>query len=156
MPAPIVRSKASSLPRGNNELILVVDDEEPILDVAKSTLERFGYRVLTAANGAAAISLYALHRDLIAAVLTDMAMPIMDGPSMAIALKAINPKVKIIASSGLGTSGGSSQATEAGVDDFIPKPYTAEIMLRTLARVVASRPGERSPAAQPTGPGGNP
>ena len=59
-----------------------------------------------AANGAAAVSIYALQRESIAAVLTDMAMPIMDGPAMAVALRAINPEVKIIGSSGLGASGG--------------------------------------------------
>jgi two-component system cell cycle sensor histidine kinase/response regulator CckA len=127
------------LPRGHNELILVVDDEEPILSVAKSTLERFGYRVVTAMNGAAAVSIYALERDGIAAVLTDMAMPIMDGPAMAVALKAINPNVKIIGSSGLGTSGGSNVATNVGVMDFISKPYTAEIMLKTIARVLGKK-----------------
>jgi PAS domain S-box-containing protein len=131
-----VIAKKRGLPRGHNELILVVDDEEPILNVAKSTLERFGYRVAIAMNGAAAVSIYALERESIAAVLTDMAMPIMDGPAMAVALRAINPKVKIIGSSGLGTSGGSSIATHAGVVEFIPKPYTAETMLRTIARVL--------------------
>ena len=39
------------LPRGSNELVLIVDDEEPILNVAKSTLERFGYRAMAASNG---------------------------------------------------------------------------------------------------------
>ena len=127
------------LPRGHNELILVVDDEEPILNIAKTTLERFGYRVVVATNGAAAVSLYALHRDAIAAVVTDMAMPIMDGPAMAIALRAINPSIRIIGSSGLGASGGSAVAADAGVADFIAKPYTAETLLKTIAQ----SPGRR-------------
>ena len=143
---PAKAPKASGLPRGHNELILVVDDEQPILNVAKTTLERFGYRVVTASNGAAAVSLYALHRDTIAAVITDMAMPIMDGPAMAIALRAINPSIRIIGSSGLGASGGSEVAADAGVTDFISKPYTAETLLRAIATVLedgatkASRP----------------
>jgi CheY-like chemotaxis protein len=128
--------KPPGMPRGHNELILVVDDEEPILNVARTMLERFGYRVVTATNGAAAVSLYALHRDTIAAVVTDMAMPIMDGPAMAIALRAINPAIRIIGSSGLGASGGSSVAAGAGVTDFIAKPYTAETLLKTIARVL--------------------
>ena len=129
--------KRAGLPRGHNELILVVDDEQPILNVAKSTLERFGYRVVVAIRTAPpAVSLYALQRDTIAAVVTDMAMPIMDGPAMAIALRAINPSIKIIGSSGLGASGGSEIAANAGVTDFIAKPYSAETLLRTIAKVL--------------------
>ena len=91
--APASRApKAAGLPRGHSELILVVDDEEPILNVAKSTLERFGYRVVTATNGAAAVSIYALQRESIAAVLTDMAMPIMDGPAMSVALQGASTR----------------------------------------------------------------
>ena len=137
--------EAPGLPRGHNELILLVDDEEPILNVAKTTLERFGYRVVVATDGSAAVALYALHREAIAAVVTDMAMPIMDGPAMAIALRAINPAIKIIGSSGLGASGGSSVAANAGVSDFIAKPYSAETLLQAIARVLAAdNPGGAS------------
>jgi PAS domain S-box-containing protein len=132
--APAAPKKAG-LPRGHHELVMVVDDEQPILDVAKATLERFGYRVVVAANGAAAVSTYALQRDEIAVVLTDMAMPIMDGPAMAVALKAIKPDVKIIGSSGMG-GGGTPAAAHAGVTEFISKPYSAETLLRTIARVI--------------------
>jgi two-component system cell cycle sensor histidine kinase/response regulator CckA len=128
-------AKRAGLPRGHNELILVVDDEQPILNVAKSTLERFGYRVLVAMNGAAAVSTYALERDSIAVVVTDMAMPIMDGPAMAVALKAINPGVKIIGSSGM-DGGGLSAAANVGVIEFIPKPYSAETLLMAIARAI--------------------
>jgi PAS domain S-box-containing protein len=144
--------KATELPRGHNELILVVDDEAPILNVAKTTLERFGYRVLIAANGAEAVSLYALQREAIAVVLTDMSMPIMDGPTMAVALRAINPGVKIIGSSGLGASGGSTGAAHAGVTEFITKPYTADMLLTSIARVIRGNPADGpwpSPRAKP-------
>jgi PAS domain S-box-containing protein len=131
----------AGMPRGHNELVLVVDDEQSILNVAKTTLERFGYRVLVATNGAAAVSLYALHRDAIAAVITDMAMPIMNGPAMAIALRAINPDVRIIGSSGLGASGGASVAEKAGVTDFLAKPYTADALLKAISAVLAKDTG---------------
>ena len=130
---PVARQR--ELPRGNGELILIVDDEEPILSVAKSTLERFGYRVEVATNGAAAVSIYAQNRESVAVVVTDMAMPIMDGPALAVALKTINPAVKIIGSSGLEETGVSA-AAKVGVRDFIPKPYSAEVILRAIARVL--------------------
>lgn len=124
----------SRLPRGRGELILVVDDEEGIRKVAKSTLEWFGYRVLVAEHGAEAIAIYAQNISTIAVVLTDMAMPIMDGPTMIIALKSINPRVRIVGSSGLNSNGGSV----AGVEHFIPKPYTAEAMLRAIRDILDS------------------
>jgi PAS domain S-box-containing protein len=138
-------AKRAGLPRGHNELILVVDDEQPILSVAKSTLERFGYRVVVATNGAAAVSTYALQRESIAVVVTDMAMPIMDGPAMAVALKAINPDVKIIGSSGMDGGGGITAATNVGVKEFIPKPYSAETLLKAIARAIGGESAADSP-----------
>ena len=128
------------LPCGNGELVLVVDDEEGIRGVAQKTLERYGYRVILAANGAQAVAHYAQRRDEIAVVLTDMAMPVMDGPATIIALRAINPKVKIVGSSGLASHGGVAKAAGAGVNHFIPKPYTAEKILGVLALVLRESP----------------
>jgi len=132
--------KQTGLPRGHGELVLVVDDEDAVRKVAQRTLERFGYRVLLAANGAEGVSLYALHQHDIAVVLTDMAMPIMDGPSLILALKAMNPAVKIVGSSGLMANGGVAKAIGAGVEHFIPKPYTAEAMLKTIHNVIHGIP----------------
>jgi len=126
----------TGLPRGRNELILFVDDEEAICTTVKKILERFGYRVLTAANGAEAVSLYAAQGSEIAAVITDMHMPIMDGPATIVALLSMNPRVKIIGSSGLAANGGVAKAASAGVRHFVPKPYTAEKMLRTLREIL--------------------
>ncbi len=148
VPAPAA-SKRAGLPRGHNELILVVDDEQPILNVAKSTLERFGYRVAVATNGAAAVSIYALQREAIAVVVTDMAMPIMDGPAMAVALKAINPDVKIIGSSGMDAGSGLSAAAIAGVSEFIPKPYSAETLLKAIARAIGHADDAQKPDRVP-------
>jgi two-component system, cell cycle sensor histidine kinase and response regulator CckA len=151
--APAAVTKRAGLPRGHNELILVVDDEQPILNVAKSTLERFGYRVVVATNGAAAVSTYALQRESIAVVVTDMAMPIMDGPAMAVALKAINPDVKIIGSSGMDGGGGITAAANVGVKEFLPKPYSAETLLKAIARVIgAESPEGDSQTADGAGP----
>jgi YesN/AraC family two-component response regulator len=91
---------------------------------------------LTAQHGADALSIYAQRPEEIAAVLTDMAMPIMDGPALIAALKEMNPEVKIIASSGLNSKGGGTKTLSAGVEHFIPKPYTAEILLKTLAKLL--------------------
>jgi two-component system cell cycle sensor histidine kinase/response regulator CckA len=134
-----VAVEQTGLRRGNGELVLVVDDEEAIRKIVQATLERFGYRVLAAANGAEAVALFVQHRAEIAVVLTDMAMPVMDGPATIIALKAVDPTVRIIASSGLAPSGAMTTAVGAGVKFFVPKPYTAEAVLKTLAQALQDR-----------------
>lgn len=138
--APFANEEAANrLPRGHNELILVVDDEELIREIARNALERFGYRVLLAKNGTEAVAHYAIHRNDVAVVITDMAMPIMDGAATILALRTINPDVNIIASSGLTMSGKKSnrgRPIPEGVRDFITKPYTAETLLNSLARVL--------------------
>lgn len=126
----------TQLPRGRGELILVVDDEDTIRNVSERTLERFGYRVVLAKNGAEAVSLYAQQRGEIALVITDMAMPVMDGPATIVALRSIDPDVKIVGSSGLDANGNVAKAVDAGVKDFVPKPYTAETLLTTIRRVL--------------------
>jgi PAS domain S-box-containing protein len=131
-----VAKRQAELPRGNGELILLVDDERAVRTVAQNTLERFGYRVLLAANGAEGVALYVQHREQIGIVLTDMAMPVMDGPSMIIALKTLNPAVKIIGSSGMASHGEVAKAAGAGVKYFVPKPYTAETLLKILSEAL--------------------
>jgi len=126
------------LPRGKGELILVVDDEENIRNVAKSTLERFGYSVMVAAHGAEAIAIYVQNQSAISVILTDMAMPIMDGPTMIIALKSINPDVRIIGSSGMTANGVLAKAVGAGVEHFVPKPYSADVLLKTIRAILDS------------------
>lgn len=125
------------LPRGHGELILIVDDEELIRNVASRTLERNGYRTLTAANGAEAIAAFVTHREEIALVLTDMAMPVMDGPATIVALRAMEPRLRIIGSSGLNANGNVVRAMDAGVRHFVPKPYTTEGLLRVLHRALS-------------------
>ncbi len=123
--------------RVRNEGILVVDDEPTILDLARIALRRFGYRVLTATNGAEAVETYTRQRDEIDLVLMDIAMPVMDGHAAILALRTINPEVLIVASSGH-TSALSSEVPAAA---FIPKPYTAQTLVNTLDRVLESALG---------------
>jgi PAS domain S-box-containing protein len=126
----------TQLPRGNGELIMIVDDEESIRHITQETLECFGYRTLQANNGAQAVALYAQHRDRISVVITDMTMPVMDGAAAITALRSINPHIKIIASSGLGSGDGAGKAATSGVHYFVPKPYTAERLLKILRKVI--------------------
>jgi PAS domain S-box-containing protein len=122
------------LPKGNGELILVVDDEMAIRDITKTSLESNGFNVITAGDGTEALSLYAEQKDKIKAVLTDMMMPFMDGAATIRALRKMNPHVRIIAASGLASNEGSADGVKADV--FLTKPYTAEKLLRALEKVL--------------------
>lgn len=126
----------TDLPLGNGELILVVDDEESIREITRGTLETFGYTVMTANDGTEALALYADKKNEIAVVLTDMVMPFMDGPATIRALQRMNPQVRIIAASGLGAGQHAREGALEGVSVFLNKPYTAEKLLTTLARVL--------------------
>ena len=116
--------------------ILIVDDEAAVRTITQQTLEAFGYRVMVAADGAAAVALYAQHLHAVSAVLTDMMMPVMDGPATIQVLIRLNPTVKIIAASGLNADGGVAKAAGMGVKYFLPKPYTAQTILTTLNKVL--------------------
>jgi PAS domain S-box-containing protein len=121
-------------PRGQGELVLVVDDEASILQITRQTLEAFGYRVIVAVDGAQAIALYATRAEEISVVLTDMMMPVMDGSTLIAALRRLNPAVRIVGASGL--AGNASKVAAAGVKEFLPKPYSADTMLATIRRVL--------------------
>lgn len=126
--------KGAHYPAGNGETILVVDDEEKILNVTSATLERFGYRVITARNGLAAVEAFSSDPDGIAAIVTDIAMPQMNGELAIRKFREIDPRVKIIAASGL-----ASELDLEGppVAAFLPKPFSAEVLLSTLAEVLS-------------------
>jgi PAS domain S-box-containing protein len=127
------------LPSGNGELILVVDDEDSIRDITKTSLEIHNYKAITACDGIEAIALYAEHRDEISVVLTDMLMPSMDGLTTIRTLKKINPNVKIIAVSGLASTEKVNAAADIGVKAFLSKPYTAKQLLQTIGVVKSGK-----------------
>ncbi len=134
--SPIAAERVVELPRGNGELILVVDDESSVRHVTQQTLEAFGYRVILAADGAEAVALYAQRGDEIAVLLTDMMMPIMDGPATIQVLRKLNAQLPIIAASGLPANDYIAKFASLGVQHFVPKPYTAETLLKVLRQTL--------------------
>lgn len=136
LPVEATGEDMTSLPRGDGELVLVVDDEASIRQVTRHTLEAFGYRVLLASDGAEAVARFAERSREIALVLTDMMMPVMDGVATIHVLRKLDAGVRIIAASGIAATGHVARAVEAGVSDFLPKPYTAATLLTTLRKVL--------------------
>ncbi|HVZ78661.1 MAG TPA: ATP-binding protein, partial [Gemmatimonadaceae bacterium] len=128
-PPPLPRAE---LPQGNGELILVVDDEPSVREITRRTLERFGYRVVLASDGAEAVATYAQQQGEIAGVITDMMMPVVDGPAAILALRKINPHLPIVAVSGVGEGAGGTRAVAVEATRRLTKPYTTEALLRTV------------------------
>jgi len=131
---------ATVLSHGNGELILIVDDEKPILILMRTILETFGYRVITGSNGAEGEQAFIRHADEINAVITDMVMPVMDGPEMIAALKQLRPDLKVIAVSGMTTEASIAKITRLGVAGIIAKPFTATTILQALRDVLGETP----------------
>lgn len=128
-----------SLPRGSGEMILIVDDEENIRIVAEATLTKFGYKTLTAVDGTDALAVYSQHSRDIAAVLTDLAMPYMDGEALIRALKKLDPDIKVVAMSGLTSEGTEAELKRLSVNAFLSKPFSAETLLKTLSEVIGEQ-----------------
>jgi PAS domain S-box-containing protein len=129
------------LPRANDELLLIVDDENFILQVAKAILEDHGYRVLTAADATEALAIFALRMNEIALVLTDLAMPFMDGVALIRTLQKMKPDVRVIASSGRGDPEGRvNEIAHLNICASLTKPYNKNKLLMTLHDVLAKGP----------------
>ena len=116
---------------GAGAWLLLADDEAAIRESTKTTLEAYGYRVLTASNGIEAIALYTRHQASIRLALMNIMMPTMDGPTAIRTLQAINPELKIVATSGL-TTNETLAEMDIRVDHFLMKPFTAPELLLAL------------------------
>lgn len=120
----------STMPRGNGETILLVDDEMVIRKVGKSMLEHLGYNVIVAENGFIAIELYEKYQKDIKLVILDLIMPELGGKEVFERLKEINPEVKIIVSTGYA----NEEIIRPLLDEnknmysFLEKPYKIQEM----------------------------
>ncbi len=136
-----VADAASSTPppTGNGELVLVVDDEQSIADSARWVLESHGYRVLLANDGAEALSVFSQHDD-IAAVLTDVMMPVLNGVLFLRTLRKMNKDIPVIGSTGLAEKSQIDELKALHVEPILRKPYNAGTLLRTLHDVLHPNP----------------
>jgi CheY-like chemotaxis protein len=126
------KSAASDIPHGNGETILVVDDEAMIREIAQATLERFGYKVLTAANGKEALQVIADAGQTISLVVTDLAMPEMDGQALVQHLRENSSEILVVAMSGLVGPEQAAEMRAIGVDTILNKPFSAMALLTEI------------------------
>ena len=115
------------------ETLLLVDDEEGIRTVLGISLRDAGYNVITAANAAEALSLFAEHHPEI--ILTDIKMPGLSGVELLERVKALDPHVEVIMLTGHGDLDLAIQSLKLNASDFLTKPVNDEILFFALNRV---------------------
>jgi len=119
-----------------SETILLVDDEEIIIDVGQALLKKMGYKVLIARSGKEAIEIYEAHQNEIDIVLLDMIMPHMGGGDAYDMLKAINPNIKVLLSSGYSITGQATGIMKRGCNGFIQKPFSLRGLSQKIREIL--------------------
>ncbi len=125
--------------------ILLVDDEQTIREIGEEMLRRLGYGVLTAAGGEEAVALYGEKGDGVDLVVLDMIMPRMGGSETFDRLKAMDPAVKVLLSSGYSLDGQAAELMARGCDGFIQKPFKMTALSQKIRDVLVSGGDRRRP-----------
>jgi len=130
-------------PQANGELVLVVDDETAVREVVRRALEAFGYRVISCPTGAEAIVRFRASQNDVRLVVTDIMMPEMDGPALALALRAIAPSVPILGITGACDSATVQQLQTLSFTTLLAKPFTVGELLTAVLKAIgaAADPG---------------
>ena len=117
---------------GDNETILLVDDNKSVLDTACDMLCQYGYTAITAGSGEEAVEIYERQGDRIDLVILDIGMPGMGGHRCCKELLGINPEIKVLIATGYSANGKMRETLEAGPVDFIGKPYRLIDMVKKV------------------------
>ena len=123
------------------QTLLVVDDEENVRTTLQLLLETQTYRVMTAAQGAEALALYLAHRSEIRLVLTDLMMPVMNGLALVRSLRAIDPGLPIIVSSGLTDPSALQELADEGITEILLKPCEASAVIGAVEKALQQAGG---------------
>ncbi len=127
---------SEELPRGNGELVLVVDDEPLVRSSAAGTLRSLGYDVVEANGGGQALAIVGERGEAISVVLLDMVMPGMDGKDVYRALRAQGRTMPVVLSTGCVEDEDARELVVEGASEWLPKPYDVAKLARLLARLV--------------------
>ena len=122
-----------------NETILLVDDEALVVDVGVQLLEKLGYTVFEAQSGREAIRIFTERNRTIDMVILDMVMPGMGGGEVYDQIKRLDPKVKVLLSSGYSIDGQATEILNRGCEGFIQKPFNIKDLSKKI-REVLNRP----------------
>ncbi len=132
---PGTTSEPKTSPSGG-ETILLVDDEATVLKVMQRSLEKSGYRVLTANDGEEGFALFKQHAGEIHLVITDISMPGLDGPEMTAAIHKISPSIPVLGTSGLDTHPDQETLRALGLRKILGKPCNSQTILQAIRQVL--------------------
>ncbi len=121
------------------ETVLIVDDESLVRKVVTAMVERLGYKVIVAKDGAEAVELFKEHQDHIRIVLSDLTMPNMDGWETLEALRRINPDIAVILASGYDEAMAMSGDRAEQPQLFLHKPYEMSALKLALKKALANK-----------------
>jgi PAS domain S-box-containing protein len=121
-------------------LALVVDDEPSVRDVAQRMMRHLGFETVGASDGAEAVRVFEAHRDRVRVVLLDMMMPVMSGRETLSALRALEPNLPIVMSSGFNEQEAITRLAARGMTCFLQKPYQIADLEMALRDVVSAKP----------------
>jgi PAS domain S-box-containing protein len=132
--APTAPAESAS----NASAILLVDDEPAIIRATKLLLERHGFIVITAVNGQDALIQYLQNRAQVRLVLSDLMMPVMNGVDLVRALRALDPALRIIVTSGLSDVVPTEALAELGLREVLKKPCDPGLLIATVQQQLAA------------------
>jgi len=124
------------LPKGNGEMILVMDDEDGVRQLAKTALENYGYRVVTAMNGLQGMTCFEEHRREITVLVSDTDMPVLDGIVTIRAIQQLKPDLPVILASGGKNDTSHFQRIDTTHLITLGKPFTVENLLNAVAKAI--------------------
>ena len=128
--------RALDLERPGTETVLVVEDEGAVRDQAVLVLASYGYSVLDAADGQAALEISRSHSGPIDLLLTDVIMPGLNGRELADLLQPERPEMRVLYMSGYTGDAIESHGVLAKGVAFLPKPFTLEDLLRKVRKLL--------------------
>ncbi|GAB4253055.1 PAS domain-containing hybrid sensor histidine kinase/response regulator [Deferrisoma sp.] len=126
-------------PEGAGQTVLLAEDDGNVREILRAMLERLNYRVLEARDGAEALAAWEENADRVAAVVTDLAMPGLDGRALARKVKARRPEVPVVAVTGYPLPMGVTRPAETEFDEWLPKPVHVRALASTLDRLLRKR-----------------
>jgi len=134
---PAGTARAAGRPRNAGRAVLVIDDEPMVRELVETALEAAGIPVLAASGGAEGVALYRARRDEIGLVLLDLSMPDMDGAETFRILKAQDPGVRVILTSGYAEAEATRGLEGAGLVGFLHKPCAPDTLVRRVREALA-------------------
>lgn len=131
-PRPIPMNMQSPLYRPQDQLVLVIDDEEPVRDAVVEMLNTLGYRTLAATGGLEGVALFTERQAEINAIVLDMTMPGMNGLETLQKIRTLNNSIKVVLSSGYMATVVPEAAVQQQATTFLAKPYRLEQLYEAL------------------------